>query len=93
MDAVKQVNSGKEAGIKLASGSLKRKAENPDLSNSIKIRDEATERGLEQVDKNDSSDVVSGDRNIYRMFLGSKSSAGYYYYHCTLHIGRVFDCS
>ena len=39
---------------------MKRKAENPELSNSIKIRDETTERGLEQVGRNDSSDVVSG---------------------------------
>ena len=59
MDAVKQVNSGEEARIGLASVSLKRKAENPELSNSIKIRDETPERGLEQVGRNDSSDVVS----------------------------------
>ena len=38
---------------------MKRKAENPELSNSIKIRDETPERGLEQVARNDSSDVVS----------------------------------
>ena len=59
MDAVKQVNSGEEAAIGLASVSLKRKAENAELSNSIESRDETPERGLEQVGRNDPSDVVS----------------------------------
>ena len=40
MDAVKQVNSGEEAAIGLASVSLKRKGENADLSNSTESRDE-----------------------------------------------------
>ena len=48
MDAVKQVNSGEEAAIELASVSLKRKAENAELSNSIESRDETPERGLRQ---------------------------------------------
>ena len=59
MDAVKQVNSGEEAAIELASVSLKRKAENAELSNSIESRDETPERGLRQVVRNDPSDVVS----------------------------------
>ena len=59
MDAVKQVNSGEEAAIGLASVSLKRKAENAELSNSIESRNKTPERGLEQVDKNDQSDIVS----------------------------------
>ena len=59
MDAVKQVNSGEEAAIGLASVSLKRKAKNTQLSNSIESRDETPERGLEQVGRNDPSDVVS----------------------------------
>ena len=59
MDAVKQVNSGEEAAIELASVSLKRKAENAELSNSIESRDETPERGLEQVGRNDPSDLVS----------------------------------
>ena len=59
MDAVKQVNSGEEAAIELASVSLKRKAENAELSNSIESRDETPERGLRQVGRNDPSDVVS----------------------------------
>ena len=53
MGAVKQVNSGEEAGIGLPSVSLKRKAENVELSNSIESRDETPERGLEQVVRND----------------------------------------
>ena len=44
-DAVKQVNSGEEAAIALASVSLKRKAENLELSNSIESRDEIPESG------------------------------------------------
>ena len=59
MDAVKQVNSGEEAAIGLASVSLKRKAENAELSNSIESRDETPERGLEQVGRNDPSNIVS----------------------------------
>ena len=59
MDAVKQVNSGEEAAIGLASVSLKRKAKNTELSNSIESRDETPERGLEQVGRNDPSDIVS----------------------------------
>ena len=59
MDAVKQVNSGKEAAIGLASVPLMRKAENAELSNSIENRNETPERGLEQVRRNDPSDVVS----------------------------------
>ena len=59
MDAVKQVNSGEEAAIGLASVSMKRKAENAELSNSTESRYEPPERGLEQVGRNDPSDVVS----------------------------------
>ena len=59
MDAVKQVNSGEEAAIGLASISLKRKAKNTEISNSIESRDETPERELEQVGRNDPSDVVS----------------------------------
>ena len=59
MDAVKQVNSGEEAAIELASVFLKRKAENAELSNSIESRDETPERGLEQVSSNNQSVVVS----------------------------------
>ena len=46
MDAVKQVNSREEAVVGLASVSLKRKAKNAELSNSIESRDETQERGL-----------------------------------------------
>ena len=59
MDAVKQVNSGEEAAIGLASVFLKRKAENAELSNSIESRDEIPERGLEHVSRNNQSVVVS----------------------------------
>ena len=59
MDAVKQVNSGEEAAAGLASDTLKRKAENAELSNSIESRNETPERGLEQVGRNDPPDVVS----------------------------------
>ena len=59
MDAVKQVNSGEEAAIGLASVSMKRKAENAELSNSIESRYEPPERGLEQVGRNEPSHVVS----------------------------------
>ena len=59
MDVVNQVNSGEEAAIGLASVSLKREGENAELSNSIESRDETPERGLEQVGRNDPSDVVS----------------------------------
>ena len=58
MDTVKQVNSVEEESIGLASVSLKRKAENAELSNSIEGRDETPERGLEQLGRNDPSDVV-----------------------------------
>ena len=37
MDAVKQVNSGEEATIRLASVPLKRKAENVELSNTLRV--------------------------------------------------------
>ena len=37
MDAVKQVNSGEEATIRLASIPLKRKAENVELSNTLRV--------------------------------------------------------
>ena len=59
MDAVKQVNSGKEAAIGLAPVFLKRKAENAELSNSIESRDETPERGVGQVGRNDPPDVVN----------------------------------
>ena len=59
MDAIKQVNPVEEAAIGLASVSLKRKTENAGLSNSMESRDETPERGLEQVGRNDPSDVVS----------------------------------
>ena len=59
MDAVKQVNSGEVATIGLASVSLKRKAANAELSNSTESRDEIPERGLEQVGRNDPSDIIS----------------------------------
>ena len=36
-----------------------RKAENPELPNSIESRDETPERGLEQVGRNDPSEKVS----------------------------------
>ena len=58
MNAVKQVNSGEEAAIVLGSVSLKRKAENTELSNSVDSRDEIPERGLQQVGRNDPSGVV-----------------------------------
>ena len=61
MDALNQVNSGEEAAIGLASVSLKRKGENPELSNSIESRDETPERGLEQMGRNDPSDIVVRD--------------------------------
>ena len=38
---------------------MKRKAENTELSNSIESRDETSDRGLEQVGRNDPSDIVS----------------------------------
>ena len=47
--AVKHFNSGEEAAIGLASVSLKKKAKNAELSNSIESRDETLERGLEEV--------------------------------------------
>ena len=59
MDVVNQVNSGEEAAIGLASDSLKRKAENAELSISIERRNETPEWELEQVGRNDPSDVVS----------------------------------
>ena len=76
MDVVKHVNSGEEAAIGLASVSLKTKEENAELSNSNESRDETLERGLEQVDRNDPSDVVSegpkrkvwAGGNVFRMF-------------------------
>ena len=45
MGAVKQVISGEEAAIGLPSVSLKRKAENVELSNSIESRDETQKEG------------------------------------------------
>ena len=59
MDAAKQVNSRQEAVAGLASVSLKRRAENAGLSNSIESRDKTLERGLEQVGRKDQSDKVS----------------------------------
>ena len=63
MHAVKQVNLGEEAAIGLASVPLKRKAENPQLSNPIERRvcplALTPERGLEQVRRNDPSDIVN----------------------------------
>ena len=44
---------------RLASVSLKGKAENDELSNSLESRDETPERALEQVTRNDPYDVVS----------------------------------
>ena len=49
MDATKQIISGEEAAIRLASVSSKRKAENAELSNCIESRDETPEKGLEHV--------------------------------------------
>ena len=49
MDGIKQVISGEEAGIELASVPSNRKAINAELSNSIESRDKTPERGLEQV--------------------------------------------
>ena len=80
MNAVKQVNSGEEAAIVLGSVSLKRKAENTELSNSVDSRDEIPERGLQQVGRNDPSGVVGegptkkkrkiwADRNVFRFFF------------------------
>ena len=59
MDALKQVNSREEAAIGLVSVSLKRKAENADLQNSIESKGETPDRGLEQVGRNDLSHIVS----------------------------------
>ena len=59
MDALKQVNSREEAATGLVSGSLKRKAENADLQNSIESKWETPDRGLEQVGRNDLSHIVS----------------------------------
>ena len=76
MDAVKQVNSGEEAAIGLALVTLKRKAENAELSNSIQSRDETLERGLEQGGRNDSSDVVSeGSTKKKRRFEQTETSS------------------
>ena len=61
MDALKQVNSLEEAAIGLASVSLKKKAENAELTNSIESRAKNPERELEKVGRNDPSDVVSGE--------------------------------
>ena len=87
MDAGKHVNSGEEAAIGLALVSLKRKEENAELSNSNESRNKTLESGLEQVGRNDPPDVVSegptkkiwADGNVFRMFLGSRSSAGKIY--------------
>ena len=49
LDATKQVISGKEAAIGLASVYSKRKAENVELSDTTDSRDETLEKGLEQV--------------------------------------------
>ena len=59
MDARKQVISGEETAIELASVFSMRKAENAELPNSIESRDETPERGLEQVGRNDPSEKVS----------------------------------
>ena len=87
MDAVKQVNSGEEAAIELASVSLKRKAENAELSNSIESRDETPERGLEQVGRNDPSDVVSEGptKKKGRFELTETSSEFFFFYQGFLH--------
>ena len=45
MDAVKQVNSGEEAAIGLASVFLKRKAENAELSNSLRAETRPQKEG------------------------------------------------
>ena len=58
MNAVNQFNSGKEAAIGLASASLKRIAENPELINSVEARDKTPERRLDQVGINDPSDIA-----------------------------------
>ena len=57
IDPVKQVNSGEEAAIGLASVSLKIKTENVELSNYIERRDETLDRGLKQVGRNDQPNV------------------------------------
>ena len=44
MDTVKQVNSGEEAAIEPALVSLKRKAENAELRNSMESRDKTSQR-------------------------------------------------
>ena len=62
---------------------MTRKAENAELSNSIESKNETPEKGLEQVGRNDPSDLVSEEttkkvwtnRNICRIFLGSRPSA------------------
>ena len=59
MDAVKQANSGEEATIGLATVSMKRKAADAELSNSIDSTDKTPERGLNQMGRNDQSDIVS----------------------------------
>ena len=49
LDATKQVISGEEAAIGLASVSWKEKAENVEFSNTNESRGETLEKGLEQV--------------------------------------------
>ena len=58
-DPVKQASSGDEAVIELASVSLKRKAENAELSKSIESTDKTSDRWLAQVDGNEPYDKVS----------------------------------
>ena len=58
-DPVKQASSGDEAVIELASVSLKRKAENAELSKSIESTDKTPDRWLAQVGGNKPSDIVS----------------------------------
>ena len=59
MGAVNQIISGEEAAIGLASIFLKRETEHTELSDSIESRDKTPERELEQVSRNDQSDIVS----------------------------------
>ena len=58
MDVVKQAISGEEAEIELASVSSTGKLQNAKLPNSFESRVKTPERGLEQVGRNDPSNVV-----------------------------------
>ena len=69
MHAVKQVISEEEKAIGLASFSSKRKEENAELSNSIETRKETVERGLDQLGRNDPSDIVSEGSTKKRAYL------------------------